>query len=216
MIFGLIGVVLILKARFNERINIIYATIAIFIPEILLLIISLFTGDFLVLFESSIVLTDAMKISQSIFIMLIVFGVGALGVYVSSDVDKVNIIYFGLPLFAVVTNLFSIYRVVYFWYPLTNDSSVQYYLLYLQQQFLKGGVWLTIPFEFIFWSIDLGVFLLAILYSFRRFSHSEIQTKRKILEMDIRKKDPYKYPNINPGEFEEIYFDDGEEDTKKS
>lgn len=213
MIFGLVGVVIILKARFNKKVNMIYAFIAIFIPEILLLLISLFTGDFLTLFESEIVLTEAMMISQSIFIMLIVLGIGAIIVF-GSDIDNINIIYFALPLFAVITNLFSIYRVVYYWYPLTSDSNVQFYLLYLQQEFLKGSPWLTIPFDFIFWVIDLGVLFVSILYAIRRLAHSEIIEKQKILEMEDRKKYPYKYPNIKPGEFEEIYFDESPKESE--
>ncbi|NHI93559.1 MAG: hypothetical protein EAX96_13815 [Candidatus Lokiarchaeota archaeon] len=215
MIFGLIGFVIILKSKFKEKINIIYATIAIFVPEIMLILLALFTGDILILSEPNIALTEAMKISNNVLIMLIVFLVGALIVYFS-DFDNINIIYCALPLFTVITNLFSIYRVVYFFYPFTNDSNVQYFLLYLEQQLLKGTPWYTFPFELIFWSIDLGILLFAIIYAIRTFAHSEILEKQKILEMDLRKKDPYKYPNINPGEFEEIYFDDEEKEQNDS
>ena len=216
MLFGLVGLILILKARFNEKISIIYSAIAIFLPEILLLIIATFTGNFLTLFESEIVLSDAMKVSQSIFIMLIIFAIGALIVFGSSDVENRNIVYFALPLFTVLTNLFSIYRVVYYWYPITTHSNVQFYLLYLQQQLLMGGVWFTIPFEFIFWCIDLGVLLVAVLYGFRRIAHSEMEQKRKILEMESIKKDPFNYPNIKPGEFDEIYLDDEEKEHEEA
>ncbi len=221
MIFGLIGIVLILKARFKDKFHFWYALIAIFLPEILVAIIAAFTGDFLLLYQefeqpgTGIVTTEAMKISNSLLIMLIICLIGVFMVF-ATDIDNYNAILFALPLIAVLTNLFSIYRVVYYFYPITNDSNIQYYIFYLNQVFIKGSFLATVPLDLMFWIIDLGIFLVAIFYSFRTYAISEIKEKQKILEMESMKKYPYKYPNIKPGEFDEIFLEDIEEDDEDS
>ncbi|MHA1796917.1 MAG: hypothetical protein ACTSVY_00595 [Candidatus Helarchaeota archaeon] len=214
MIFGLLGIVIILKSKYKEKVSFFQALVAIYIPEILLLILALAMGNGLTYFESNIVLTDAMKISYSLFIMLVVFLIGSFFVY-SSDLDNSKILLCALPLVAVLTNLFSIHRVVYFFYPIIDNSTfstLQLYLFYLQQEFLKGSIWYTIPFDFIYWCIDLGVLLVSIIYAIRRFAYYEVLERQKLLEAETRKQKPFQYPNIKPGEFEEFYFEEKEED----
>lgn len=217
MIFGLVGIVLVLKARLKEKINFWYALVAIFLPEILIGIIAAFTGDWLTLFDEpggGIVLTEAMKISNSLFIMFVIFLVGLFVVF-TTDIDNYNAILFVLPLFTVVTNLFSIYRVVYYYYPFNDLSNIQYYLLYLNQVFIQGSFLYTIPLDLIFWVVDFGVLIGALFYSFREFYFSEMNEKKRILEMDSMKKDHFKYPNIKPGEFDEIFIEELEEEGEE-
>ena len=218
MIFGLVGIVLILKARLKEKINFSYALIAIFIPEILIAIIAALTGEWATLFQEpggGIVTTDAMKISNSLIIMIFVFLVGAF-VVLFTDIDNYNLIICILPLVAVLSNLFSIYRVVYYLYPISDVSNIQYYIFYLNQVFLKGSFLATVPLDLIFWLIDLGLLLVAILYVIRAYAHAEILEKKKILEMESMKKQPFNYPNIKPGEFDEIFMEELDDDEKDS
>jgi len=218
MIFGLLGIVLILKARLKEKINFWYALIAIFVPEILIGIIALFTGEWFTLFDEpggGIVLTEAMKISNSIFIMIIVLLVGLFIVF-TTDIDNYKAILFVLPLVAVLTNLFSIYRVVYYYYPLNDLSNIYYYIFYLQQVFIRGSFLFTVPLDLIFWLVDFIILIVAIFYASREFYFSEMNEKKRILEMDTMKQHPTSYPNIKPGEFDEIFLEDLEEDDKDS
>ncbi|MHA1312614.1 MAG: hypothetical protein ACTSSI_01975 [Candidatus Helarchaeota archaeon] len=202
MFFALIGLAVVLKAKF-QKLSLILIFILIFLPDFILLSLLLFSLDilnylrfipyFLVDFDSTmifvegnLIISDAMKYSHN----LLIIGVICIVIFIiiiALKEDRQQYILATLPLIHLAGTLFSIFHTVYLCYPIFPQfsgelSNIAFINFYLEQLFLRYLLQPAIPIDLIYWIVDISLFLVGVFFALYFNAVGDIKRKKKLLE----------------------------------
>ncbi|MHA1377520.1 MAG: hypothetical protein ACTSRG_03955 [Candidatus Helarchaeota archaeon] len=213
MKFGLIGISFLFKLKFPQ-VSLTKIIFFLFIPDFLYIGLSIYALYGIAQFPP--VLTPSPdQWSHSLIVNGIIGGLTAVYIILDKQ-DRSNLILTILPALNIILNTFSIFYIIYYFYPFFENINtiiikayIEYnnYLKNSYGQFTSIGMVLW-PFETIYWTIDLLTFLLCIIIALWRIVKSEYEVKSvvKIDEDFIIPSDYtliHNYPKIEGLSFDE-------------
>ncbi len=213
MHFGLVGIAFLFKLKF-KKVSIGLIILFLFIPEFIYLILLVLEGYYLSQFPPIISPSPAYW-SHSIVTNGVISAI-AIAITLINKYDKSNLILGILPIVNILSNTYSIFYSVYYFYPLIANINTEFIKVHIEYANYLKSAWgkytasaiIFWPWETIYWSIDLITLLLCIIISMWRIVKSEFEEKI-ILKTDDGAIIPPDYSLIrNYPRIEEISIDE--------
>ncbi|NVM01239.1 MAG: hypothetical protein HWN67_02810 [Candidatus Helarchaeota archaeon] len=213
MHFGLVGISFLFKLKFR-KVPIGLIILFLFIPEFIYLILLILQWYFLSQFPP-ILSPSPIHWSHSIITNGVISGI-AMAIIIIKKYDKSNLILGILPIVNILSNTYSIFYSVHYFYPFFVDINTLFIEVHVEfQKYLKtawgnyiGFMMILWPYETIYWSIDLLTLFFCIIISLWRLVKTEFEEKI-IIKIDDGSIIPPDYSLIhNYPRVEEISIDE--------